>query len=523
MNGFVGAMVGGFELAGWLVMGVRAVVEVAVGKRAAEPFVKEQEEQGDLNPFWGETVGVAGSVTLQQPVGFELAQVVTELVQPVGAVGEVEADIPRIPGPSSAIFRLIVNWTGSSYTGAGLSGLFNLPDGAYIEWRRQVNPYLTNGALMQLWTCSGATCQGSSETGVEETDADMGAQCGSVVGPGGTANYSECSNAVNWAPPFNEAAIFYDGCSAGQLSTTLWVSRYRDATVSRPQPERLDHHLGRWCGCAYHGQPVNPYSVFPSSGNTGYNDRFVANLFCANFCSSSGKRHGAQRRLHSGLHAHRQLKICTMIKKLFFLVALLALYQSDPARAVVLDLANDTGPVTVMIKKLAALLAPYLAAAPSAPLSVQVAPPAAGGLQVVQSKMTVLYPQYPDLTYTYTLNLPQTITPGNSVFGGALFEWNKGNGATGGNLDTVMVGSERATIDDTNGWCCGPALVTFHLLNVQKPESTITVSSSTGGNFINESISFAEISGLPSTRRLMPILHNSCIYRQHQPRSRPVA
>ena len=94
LNGFVGAMVGGFELAGWLVMGVRAVVEVAVGKRAAEPFVKEQEEQGDLNPFWGETVGVAGSVTLQQPVGFELAQVVTELVQPVGAVGEVEADIP---------------------------------------------------------------------------------------------------------------------------------------------------------------------------------------------------------------------------------------------------------------------------------------------------------------------------------------------------------------------------------------------------------------------------------------------
>src|SRR4029077_10210058 len=90
LNGFVGAMVGGFELAGRLVMGVRAVVKAAVGKRAAEPFVKEQEEQGDVNPFWGETVGVAGSVTLQQPVGFELAQVVAELVQPVGAVGEGE-------------------------------------------------------------------------------------------------------------------------------------------------------------------------------------------------------------------------------------------------------------------------------------------------------------------------------------------------------------------------------------------------------------------------------------------------
>ena len=64
LNGFVGAMVGGFEVAGRLVMGVRAVVKAAVGEGAAEPFVKEQEEQGDLNPFWGETVGVAGSVIL---------------------------------------------------------------------------------------------------------------------------------------------------------------------------------------------------------------------------------------------------------------------------------------------------------------------------------------------------------------------------------------------------------------------------------------------------------------------------
>src|ERR1700730_18316019 len=71
LNGFVGAMVGGFELAGRLVMGVGAVVKAAVGERAAEPFVKEQEEQGDLNPFWGETVGVAGFVTLQTDVDVE--------------------------------------------------------------------------------------------------------------------------------------------------------------------------------------------------------------------------------------------------------------------------------------------------------------------------------------------------------------------------------------------------------------------------------------------------------------------
>ena len=47
LDGFVGAVVGGFELAGRLVMGIRAVVKAAVGERAAEPFVKEQEEERD--------------------------------------------------------------------------------------------------------------------------------------------------------------------------------------------------------------------------------------------------------------------------------------------------------------------------------------------------------------------------------------------------------------------------------------------------------------------------------------------
>ena len=90
MNGFVGAVVGGFELAGRLVMGVGAVVEAAVGERTAEPFVEEKKEQRDLDAFWGEAVGVAGAVTLQQTVALELAQVVAELVEAVGAVGEVE-------------------------------------------------------------------------------------------------------------------------------------------------------------------------------------------------------------------------------------------------------------------------------------------------------------------------------------------------------------------------------------------------------------------------------------------------
>jgi hypothetical protein len=50
------------------VLGVGTVVEAAIGERAAEPFVKEQEEERDLNAFGGETIGVAGAVALQQPV-----------------------------------------------------------------------------------------------------------------------------------------------------------------------------------------------------------------------------------------------------------------------------------------------------------------------------------------------------------------------------------------------------------------------------------------------------------------------
>ncbi len=80
MNGFVGAVVGGFEFAGRLLMGVGAVVEAAVGERAAKPFVEEQKEQRNLNPFGGETVGVAGAVTLQQIVTLQFAPIIAEPV-----------------------------------------------------------------------------------------------------------------------------------------------------------------------------------------------------------------------------------------------------------------------------------------------------------------------------------------------------------------------------------------------------------------------------------------------------------
>ena len=66
------------------------MVEAAVGEWAAEAFVEKEKEQGNLNALRSETVGVAGRVTLHQPVALELAQIVAELVQAVGAVGEVE-------------------------------------------------------------------------------------------------------------------------------------------------------------------------------------------------------------------------------------------------------------------------------------------------------------------------------------------------------------------------------------------------------------------------------------------------
>src|SRR5262244_1661129 len=64
LNGVVGAVVGGFEFAGWLVSGIWAVVEAAVGERSAQPFVEKEEEQGYLDSFWREAVGVAGAVAL---------------------------------------------------------------------------------------------------------------------------------------------------------------------------------------------------------------------------------------------------------------------------------------------------------------------------------------------------------------------------------------------------------------------------------------------------------------------------
>jgi len=65
-------------------------MEAAIGKRTAKPFVEEQEEQGDVESFGCQAVGVATSIALQQAMPFELTQIITKLVESVIARGEVE-------------------------------------------------------------------------------------------------------------------------------------------------------------------------------------------------------------------------------------------------------------------------------------------------------------------------------------------------------------------------------------------------------------------------------------------------
>ena len=90
LNGFVGAVICGFQFTLRLVTGDRTVVEAAVGERTAEPFVEEEKQQRNLDAFWGEAVGVAGSIPLQEAMAFEFAQVVAQLVDAVASVGELE-------------------------------------------------------------------------------------------------------------------------------------------------------------------------------------------------------------------------------------------------------------------------------------------------------------------------------------------------------------------------------------------------------------------------------------------------
>jgi hypothetical protein len=52
--------------------------------------MEEKEIESDLDAFRGELVSVPRSVPLEQPVTFQFSQIVPELVQAVGADGNLE-------------------------------------------------------------------------------------------------------------------------------------------------------------------------------------------------------------------------------------------------------------------------------------------------------------------------------------------------------------------------------------------------------------------------------------------------
>ena len=90
LNGTVGLVIGSFNLAGRLECFLGPMMEQGVCKRSAEAFVKQDEHEGSLDAFVGETVAVAASDPFEQAVGFELAKVVAELGDGVGTDREAE-------------------------------------------------------------------------------------------------------------------------------------------------------------------------------------------------------------------------------------------------------------------------------------------------------------------------------------------------------------------------------------------------------------------------------------------------
>ena len=66
------------------------MVKAAVGQRAAEALVEEQEQERHLNAFCCEAVSLTVVLAIQQAMAFEFAEIVAELVEPVRLRRELE-------------------------------------------------------------------------------------------------------------------------------------------------------------------------------------------------------------------------------------------------------------------------------------------------------------------------------------------------------------------------------------------------------------------------------------------------
>jgi hypothetical protein len=65
-------VIGSLEFAMGCVSWVGRVVKAAVGQGTAEALVEEQEQEGHLNAFGGEPVGISGAIALQQIVPLQV-------------------------------------------------------------------------------------------------------------------------------------------------------------------------------------------------------------------------------------------------------------------------------------------------------------------------------------------------------------------------------------------------------------------------------------------------------------------
>jgi len=68
-------VVSGFQWAARPVSRIGLVVKAAVGQRAAEALVEEQEQEGHRNAFGCQAVGVTAAIAFQQPMTFEFAEI----------------------------------------------------------------------------------------------------------------------------------------------------------------------------------------------------------------------------------------------------------------------------------------------------------------------------------------------------------------------------------------------------------------------------------------------------------------
>jgi len=84
-------VIGGFEFAAWSARRVRFVMQADVGKPSAQALVGEQKEQRYVNAVGRQAVNVAAAVSLRQRLAFQLAQIVTELVESIIFGRELES------------------------------------------------------------------------------------------------------------------------------------------------------------------------------------------------------------------------------------------------------------------------------------------------------------------------------------------------------------------------------------------------------------------------------------------------